>query len=505
MIIRASSKLKTSYNPGPDGVPSSFLKTHMRDLISPLLHVFRLSLTLGVFPSTWKLAHMFPVHKSGNKHDVGNYRGITSLCAVAKLFELVMMEPLLAHCKPYISVDQHGFVTGRSTATNLLCLTSYITESMSKRFQTDVIYTDLTAAFDKLNHNVAIAKLDRLGIHGCFLQWLQSYLTGRHLAVLIGDCYSSSFAATSGIPQGSHLGPMIFLIYFNDVNLVIEGPRLSYADDLKLYLRIRSIDDCYFLHQQLNAFADWCNLNRMEVNPAKCSVISFSRKKQHILHSYTLSGEVIKRVSQVKDLGVILDTQLSFKQHVDYAVGKASRVLGFIFRTAKEFTDIYCLKSLYCSLSRSILEYCSVVWTPHYNNGVLRIESVQRRFLRYALRRLPWSDPFRLPSYQSRCQLIDLESLSVRRDTARALLLSDVLQGRIDCPYILNEININVQPRALRNRSMLRLPLQRTNYSTHGAINGMQRIFNRVATLFDFNLSRHSLRTRFSSFFSSAS
>lgn len=241
------------------------------------------------------------------------------------------------------------------------------------------------------------------------------------------------------------------------------------------------------------------------MNPSKCSVISFSCKRQHILHKYILLEDVIKHVSQVKDLGGILDAQLSFKQHVDYAVGKASRVLGFIFRTAKEFTDIYCLKSLYCSLSRSILEYCSVVWTPHYNNGVLRIESVQRRFLRYALRRLPWSDPFRLPSYQSRCQLIDLESLSVRRDTARALLLSDVLQGRIDCPYILNEININVQPRALRNRSMLRLPLQRTNYSTHGAINGMQRIFNRVATLFDFNLSRHSLRTRFSSFFSSAS
>lgn len=196
-----------------------------------------------------------------------------------------------------------------------------------------------------------------------------------------------------------------------------------------------------------------------------------------------------------------MDSQLSFRQHVSYTVDKASRTLGFIFRIAKNFTDIYCLKSLYCSLVRSTLEYCSAVWCPAYNNGAERIESVQRRFLRFALRKLPWTNPFRLPSYESRCQLIDLELLRTRRDTIRALTIADTLQGRIDCASILEQIDLNARPRLLRNSSLLRLPLRRTNYSTNGGINGLLKLFNRVASIFDFHLTREFLRRRFSSFF----
>lgn len=411
------------------------------------------------------------------------------------------MEPLLSHCQQYLSPDQHGFTAGRSTTTNLLCLTSYITNSMTERTQTDVIYTDLSAAFDKLDHAIAIAKLDRLGVSGNLLCWFRTYLTGRQLLVSIGDFKSSSFSASSGIPQGSHLGPLIFLLYFNDVHLLIKGPRLSYADDLKMFLQIRSTTDCHFLQQQIDAFANWCSLNRMVVNPVKCSIITFSRLKQPTLFAYSLYGTIIERVNHVKDLGVIMDSQLSFRQHVSYTVDKASRTLGFIFRIAKNFTDIYCLKSLYCSLVRSTLEYCSAVWCPAYNNGAERIESVQRRFLRFALRKLPWTNPFRLPSYESRCQLIDLELLRTRRDTIRALTIADTLQGRIDCASILEQIDLNARPRLLRNSSLLRLPLRRTNYSTNGGINGLLKLFNRVASIFDFHLTREFLRRRFSSFF----
>lgn len=372
---------------------------------------------------------------------------------------------------------------------------------MTDRAQTDVIYTDLSAAFDKLNHAIAVAKLDRLGVSGNLLSWFRSYITGRQLMVAIGDCRSASFSATSGIPQGSHLGPLIFILYFNDVHLVIEGPRLSYADDLKIFLRICSIDDCHILQRQLNAFASWCNMNRMIVNPSKCSAITFSRKKQPIIFNYDLLGSSIERVNQIKDLGVILDSQLSFRQHITYIVDKACRTLGFIFRIAKNFSDIYCLKSLYCSLVRSILEYCSAVWNPNYNNGAERIESVQRRFLRFALRRLPWNDPFRLPCYEHRCQLINLELLRTRRDTSRALIVADILQGKTDCEALLRQINLFVQPRPLRNNIMLMLPLHRTNYGVHGVISGLQRVFNKVASVFDFHIPRDALRRRFSSIF----
>lgn len=364
-----------------------------------------------------------------------------------------------------------------------------------------MLYTDLSAAFDKLNHSIAIAKLHRLGVSGTLLQWFRSYLSGRQLMVTIGDCTSETFPATSGIPQGSHLGPLIFLLYFNDVNLVLEAPRLSYADDLKLFLRIQSVNDCHFLQRQLGIFANWCSINRMLVNPEKCSVITFSRKKEPIYFDYELSNTTIKRTTHIKDLGVILDSQLNYKQHMSYVIDKASRALGFIFRMTKHFSDVHCLKSLYGSLVRSILEYCSPVWNPYYNNGVERVESVQRRFLRFALRKLPWSNPFRLPSYEDRCRLIGLELLRVRRDTSRALLVADILQGRIDCSYLLQQININVQPRALRNSVMLRTPLHRTNYGLNGAIGGIQRVFNRVSASFDFHLPRSTLRRRFVSHF----
>ncbi|XP_053686436.1 uncharacterized protein LOC128735975 [Sabethes cyaneus] len=177
------------------------------------------------------------------------------------------MEPLLSHCKQYLSADQHGFISQRSTTTNLLCLTSYITGSMDHRAQTDVLYTDLSAAFDKINHDIAIAKLHRLGVSDNLLRWFRSYLTNRQLVVAIGDCRSDSYLASSGIPQGSHLGPLIFLLYFNDVNLAIKCPRLSYADDLKMFSQIRSTDDCHFLQNQLEAFAAWCDVNRMPGGP----------------------------------------------------------------------------------------------------------------------------------------------------------------------------------------------------------------------------------------------
>ena len=133
---------------------------------------------------------------------------------------------------------------------------------------------------------------------------------------------------------------------------------------------------------------------------------------------------------------MILDVKLTYRQHTAYIVDKASRNLGFVFRMTKAFTDRYFLKSLYCSLVRSILEYCSVVWNPNYINGNQRIENIQCRFIRYALHRLSWRDPLRLPSYESRCRLISLDTLQVRRDTARAMVVADLLTGQIDCGLV---------------------------------------------------------------------
>lgn len=355
----------------------------------------------------------------------------------------------------------------------------------------------MSAAFDKINHSIAIAKLEKLGFCGSLLAWFGSYLSGRSLRVKIDDALSESFDATSGIAQGSHIGPLVFLFYFNDANFTLSGPRLSYADDLKLFAKIDCLEDAEALQRDLDKFAGWCEANCMILNPEKCQVITFSRKHTAVLYNYNLGDTLVQRVDHVKDLGVILDSKLTFKQHISFITAKASRQLGLVIRMTRHFTDIHCLKTLFCSLVRSSLEYCSSVWNPHYNNAVYRLESIQRRFVRYALRLLPWRDPHQLPPYEDRCQLMHLDTLQLRRDLARALTVSDVLTDRIDCPSLREKISLTAPARQLRHTPIMQIPFRRTNYSANGAIVGLKRAFNKVSNVFDVSLSRDVLKSKF--------
>ncbi|XP_055522843.1 uncharacterized protein LOC129717021 [Wyeomyia smithii] len=296
MILTAASKLKHSYSPGPDGIPATLLKKCITDLLIPLSFLFRLSLSSGRFPTAWKHAFLFPVYKKGDRTKIDNYRGIFALCAISKLFELIVLQPIFAHCQNNIADEQHGFLPKRSCTTNLLCLTSFVIDSFIDRSQTDTIYTDLSAAFDKINHRIAVAKLDRYGFCGSLLCWLESYLVRRTLSVKINDIISKSFSAFSGIAQGSHLGLLVFLLYFNDVHYSLKCPRLAFADDLKLFNKIKHSADAAFLQEQLNIFASWCEINRMVLNPSKCSVITFTRKHRPLKVDYFLNGSPVQRV-----------------------------------------------------------------------------------------------------------------------------------------------------------------------------------------------------------------
>lgn len=235
----------------------------------------------------------------------------------------------------------------------------------------------------------------------------------------------------------------------------------------------------------------------MILNPSKCSVITFTRKKQPIVYTYTLKGEVLNRESVVKDLGVLLDSKLTFKDHISYVTSKASSQLGFIFRVAKSFKDVYCMKALYCALVRSILEYGSNVWAPFYQNGIGRIEAVQKKFVRFALRFLPWDDPVNLPSYEDRCRLINLDTLDLRRKVSKATFISDLLTSRINCAQLLSNLNINIRSRFTRNYFFLCLPNTRTNYCYHAPFTSMCRTFNQCFNVFDFNLSRFTIKNKF--------
>ena len=381
---------------------------------------------------------------------------------------------------------------GSSVSTNLLQLTSTCISHFESKAQIDVIYTDLKAAFDKIDHRILLCKLARLGFSAQLIYWLQSYLSGRTLRVMVDSCVSKSFSNSSGVPQGSNFGPLLFLLFFNDADLLLgDGCKLVYADDFKLYFAVRSIEDCEKLQTLLDKFVSWCQRNRLILSVNKCVVITFHRIQKPIIFNYSIGDAPLSRVEQVNDLGVTLDPKLSFDQHRTLVISKASRQLGFITKIAKGVSDPHCLKALYCALVRPILETASVVWGPHQVTWSLRLERIQKRFVRLALRDLPWRNPLDLPPYPDRCQLLGLDTLQRRRKIQQALLIGKILHGVIDSPWLLSQLHLRAPQRILRNDTMLQPRPHRTLYGHYEPIDTCTRVFALVDNLFNFNESNN--------------
>ena len=496
-VLSAIKKLKPSVATGPDGIPAIVLKKCANSIAIPLAEIFNKSLSQAKFPTLWKESVMFPIHKKGEKRDVTNYRGITSLCAGSKLLEILVGDILFGAVKSYISPAQHGFFRERSIETNLVEFVSLCLKAMENGAQIDTVYTDLKAAFDRVDHQLLLAKIHRLGASSHFVGWLESYLINRTLRIKIGSSQSYSFTNQSGVPQGSNLGPLLFSIFFNDICLLIPPDcKLVYADDLKIFIVVKSIEDCRELQRLIQLFEDWCFWNQLIISVQKCCVISFSRKRFTHDWTYEICGSPVERVSVVKDLGVLLDSQLSFRHHYSSIIARANRNLGFIRRASSGFRDPYCLRSLFYALVRSVLESASIVWSPYVDCWISRIEAIQSKFIKFALRLLPWNNPTSLPPYQERCRLLGMETLQQRRHSARAIFVAKLLLGCIDSPQLLGQINLNVPALSLRSREFLRISFRRTDYGKNEPIQAMCKEFNEVYHVFKFTRSVVDFKNR---------
>lgn len=490
------NKLKVKFTGGPDGLPSIILKNCSSTLIEPLTTLFQLSISQGIFPSRWKNSYIIPIHKKGPKKEICNYRPIAKLSCIPKLFESIVYDTLLFHCKQIFSPNQHGFLTGRSTTTNLVDFVSGTICAMEAGNEVDVIATDLSKAFDKISHSLILFKLKALGFPPSFIAWIQSYLSDRQYTILFRGIESNPILATSGVPQGSHLGPLIFILTINDVDCVINDSMISvYADDKKIYRKISSPSDSILLQQDLNRFSIWCQKNFLELNVSKCQAITYSRKRSPLPpRTYFINNETVTVVDSLCDLGILCDKELNFRSHITTSINRANSALGFVKRWSKEFSDPYVTKSLYLTFVRPLLEYASQVWSPCYNTHSLRIEAVQRRFLRFALRGLPWLDSFHLPPYADRLQLINLQPLDKRRKVADIVFIHQILAGNIDCPTLLQKISLHTNPRNLRLVSLFDVNFHRTNYGSNEPLTRMLRSSNIMQNSFDFHTSKHSLK-----------
>lgn len=484
---------------GPDGIPAIVLKNCADLLVDPLCVLFNLSLQSGVFPELWKKSFITPIFKKGSRSKIENYRPVAKLSCIPKLFEKILYGYFYSYLSQFINSNQHGFQRGKSTTTILTEFVSDTLNVIERGSQVDVIFTDFSKAFDKVPYSIVLAKHKSMGFSDLSLRWLESYLVNRQYQVLFRSSISEPFLASSGVPQGSHLGPLCFIVSVNDVfNYISFCQVLGYADDFKLRNRIGSVDDCRLLQQDINSFSRWCSSNGLVLNSNKCSVMSFSRKNVSAVtrFNYYLDSSLLNRVESVRDLGVILDCKLTFKPHYDLIINKANSTLGFVKRWSKEFDDPYVTKHLYVTFVRPILEYASQVWSPFRDIDITRIESIQRKFLRFALRHLAWEDPLRLPPYENRLLLIDLRSLKDRRFVADVVFVHQIINGAIISPNIRCQMSFRQNHNNLRVVNLFNVQSHNTDYGFNEPISRMLREVNSKSEFFDISISKNVLKSR---------
>lgn len=314
---------------------------------------------------------------------------------------------------------------------------------------------------------------------------MSNSLTGRFQRVLFKGILSREILIPSGVLQGSHLGPLLFALFVNDIpDCVNFAHVLLYAEDVKLFFCFSSIDDSRFLQGDLEQLYRWCLSNGMSLNLTKCKKLSFSRTTL-IPTQYYINNYELENVSSFRDLGVIFDPKLRFHLHIESTVNKAKSILGFVKRWSKEFQDHYIAKRLYMSLVRLILEYSSVVWIPTYNCYIDIIESVQKYFLLFALRGLGWDVNLPLPPYESRLKLINLPTLLKRREMLAVIFMVKLIQGEISSPILLQGISLNVPARLTTHYVPTKLPQCRTNYELNNPLRLLSKLYNDHYHLFD--------------------
>lgn len=491
-IMEGLSKMDGSKGPGPDGIPPKLLKQIASSISAPLKIVFNLSLEKGVFPSAWKISHIAPIFKKGDRNAIENYRSVSIQNSLAKLFDMMVFDKIRPVMNHNLTQLQHGFTQKRSSNTNLILHTTNLINALEKGEEVDSINTDFTKAFDKVSHRLLIEKLSRIGFGGPMLEWFASYLKGRSQFVLFDNERSGKFETTSGVPAGTHGGPDLFLVMISDLPEVLLYSEISlYADDCKFSKIIRNANDSSLLQSDVTKFQQWCENNELLVNPGKCSAITFTKRRNTEARFYQLGESKLATVTSVRDLGVELSNDLNFNQHVANITSKASRVLGFVRRFSRDFRDHSVLKVLYCALVRPHLEYCSIVWSPHSTEAIERIEKVQRKFTKIACKKMV---PQREFEYSERLQYLGLQTLEERRKVAGNMFVAGVLSNAIDCPEFLNQLNFNAPNRYARTTSLIREPTNRTDYGRNNPLSRLIRNFNDVQEKYDFHLSRNNFR-----------
>ena len=280
-VAKALASLDPYKARGPDKIPTIVLKQCAEALASSLSLLFNRSLALSRIPSEWKKSLVVPVHKKLRKDNVENYRPISLLCITSKVLERCVFQHTIEHFAQYFSNCQHGFRQERSTVTQLLEFLHKIGYALDRGQQSDIIYLDFAKAFDSVSHSRLVLKLHHYGIRGSLLQWYTDYLSNRKQCTVLQGVTSAPLSVISGVPQGSILGPLLFLVYINDLLSVVDNETIIslFADISKCHRTISSVADCNGLQDDLDTMVEWSKAWRLRFNADKCEVLSGTRTR----------------------------------------------------------------------------------------------------------------------------------------------------------------------------------------------------------------------------------
>ena len=371
---------------GPDGLHPHLLKACASQLAYPLHIIFQLSVTEGVLPSLWKLSYVVPIFKKGSRLDALNYRPVSLLSVPSKCLERFVFRELhnFLSENSILTDEQFGFRPGRSTEDQLLLTYDFISRLWDDGHIVDLILYDFSKAFDMVSHAVLLQKLRCIGLRGTILTWLQEFLTGRTMQVLVKGTLSSPKDVRSGVPQGSILGPVLFLIYINHLAVQLECQYKIFADDLKMYMCVSKSDiDIPRFQSDINLLHATATSWGLSMNFKKCAAMRFQRRFHAPLRpDYFLKDELLPWTHSHTDLGVTVDDNLRFHEQARVAARKAGGVAhNFLKATLCRDPDfmIHVLRTHI----RPVLEYASVVWNTGYIEDVRRLEAVQRLWTRH--------------------------------------------------------------------------------------------------------------------------
>ena len=431
-IKDAMNEIPLTASAGPDRIPAVLLKKCSEPLSQPLFILWRLSLDTSTIPEILKTANIIPIHKGkgSSRIHAKNYRPIALTSHLTKVFEKVMRKYIVKFMDRHnlFNPSQHGFRCGRSCLSQLISHYEHILQLIEEGFDVDVIYLDFAKAFDKVDFDIILKKLRSLGVKHRIGRWIHAFITGRTQSVLVNGARSKPASVKSGVPQGSVLGPLLFLILIGDIDKDIASSFLSsFADDTRMGQGVNTQDDAERFQSDLDSVYQWTIDNNMELHGDKFEHLhySFRQPQSSTSHAYiSSSGTNIEEKSSVdKDLGVTMSNDGTFKTHIKGVVSGARSQASWVLRTFKTREKLP-MMTLYKSLIQCKLDYCSQLWSPTSKGEINSLEMVQRNFLRNikSIGRLP---------YWEQLKELGLYSQERRRERYTIIYIWRILEGQV--------------------------------------------------------------------------